>query len=98
MSTCLARGLLVAGDHRGEEDAGRQERGDDPEDRELHVPGAHDVVRQEPVGVDAEEAADLGPVVLAGHADQRLDQEQCGHGQEEPGGGLLRRGERHPVR
>ena len=31
---------LAAGDHRGEEDAGRQERGGDEEDRQLDVPGA----------------------------------------------------------
>ena len=47
---------LAPGDHRREEDAGRHERGRDPEDRELHVPGAHQVEGQQLGEVDAEEA------------------------------------------
>ena len=94
----LAAWLLASGDHRGEEDAGGQERRDHPEDRQLHVPGAHDVEGQEAVAVEAEEPTDLGPVVLAGHPDQRLDEEHRRHRQEEPGCRLLRRGERHPIR
>ena len=46
---------LAAGDHRREEDPGRDERGRDPEDRQLHVPGAHQVVREDPRQVEAEE-------------------------------------------
>jgi hypothetical protein len=61
------------------------------------VPGAHDVEGQVAVTVEAEEPSDLGAVVLAGHADEGLDQEQGRHGQEEPGGGFLRRGEGYPV-
>ena len=38
---------LAPGDHRREEDAGRDERGRDPEDRQLHVPGAHQVVGED---------------------------------------------------
>ena len=37
---------LAPGDHRRQEDAGRDERRGDPEDRELHVPGAHQVEGQ----------------------------------------------------
>ena len=44
-------------DHRREEDPGRDERGRDPEDRELHVPGAHEVVREDAREVEPEEAA-----------------------------------------
>ena len=36
----------------------------------------------------------LGAVVLRGGADERLDQEQRGHHEEEPGGRALRRGQR----
>ena len=47
---------LAPRDHRREEDAGRDERGGDPEDRQLHVPGAHQVVREGARQVEAEEA------------------------------------------
>ena len=55
---------LAPGDHRRQEDARGDERSGDPEDRELHVPRAHEVVREELREVDAEEACDVGPVVL----------------------------------
>ena len=60
--------------------------------------GAGEVEGQELGEVDAEEVAELGPVVLGGGADHRLDQEQRRHHQEEPGAGALRRGERHVAR
>ena len=47
---------LAPGDHRREEDARGHERGGDPEQRELHVPGAHQVVREDRREVEAEEA------------------------------------------
>ena len=47
---------LAPGDHRREEDAGGEERGRDQEDRELDVPGAHQVVGEDLRQVDAEEA------------------------------------------
>ena len=49
---------LAAGDHRRQEDPGGDERGRDPEDRELHVPGAHQVVGEDLGEVEAEEAVD----------------------------------------
>ena len=55
-----------AGDHRRQEDAGGDERGGDEEDRQLHVPGADQVVGEHLGDVDAEEAVELGPVVLRG--------------------------------
>ena len=55
---------LAPRDHRGEEDAGGHERCRDPEDRQLHVPGAHQVEGQQLGQVDPEEARQLGPVVL----------------------------------
>ena len=86
---------LAAGDHRRQEDAGGHERGGDEEDRQLHVPGADQVVGEDLGDVDAEEAAELGAVVLGHAADQGLEQEQRRHHEEEPGGGPLGRGERH---
>ena len=38
---------LAPGDHRRQEDPGREERGGDKEDRQLHVPGAHEVVGED---------------------------------------------------
>jgi hypothetical protein len=55
---------FAAGDHRSEEDAGRQERGGRPEDRELHVPGPHHVVWQELRQVETEEACYVRLVML----------------------------------
>ena len=63
-----------------------------PEDRELDVPGAHEVVGQPAGEVEPEEAAEIGAVVLTGGADERLDQEQHRHHEEEPGAGSLCRG------
>jgi hypothetical protein len=86
---------LAPGDHRRQEDAGRDERGGNPEDRQLHVPGAHQVEGEDLGKVDAEEARQLRPIVLRGGPDERLDHEQGRHHEEEPGAGALGRGERH---
>ena len=75
---------LAPRDHRRQEDPGGDERRRDPEQRELHVPGAHQVVGEDLREVDPEEARQLRPVVLGGGADERLDQEQRGHHEEEP--------------
>ena len=85
---------LAPGDHRRQEDAGRDERGRHPEQRELDVPGAHQVVREDLRQVEAEEAVDLGAVVLRRGADERLEQEQRRHHEEEPRGRALRRRQR----
>ena len=85
---------LAARDHRRQEDAGRHERGRDPEQRQLHVPGPHQVVREDLREVEAEEAAELRAVVLRRGADERLDQEQRRHHEEEPGARPLRRRQR----
>ena len=89
---------LAPGDHRREEDARGDERGGDPEDRELHVPGAHQVEREDLGEVDPEEAGQLGSVVLRGGADEHLDHEQSRHHEEEPRAGPLRRRERDVAR
>src|SRR5215218_2294812 len=52
----------AARDHRGQEDAGGEERGRRPEDRELHVPGPDDVERQIPGQIEPEEACNVRPV------------------------------------
>ena len=47
---------LAPGDHRRQEDPGGDERGRHPEQRELDVPGAHQVVGEDLRQVEAEEA------------------------------------------
>ena len=89
---------LAPGDHRRQEDPGGDERRRDPEQRELHVPGAHQVVREDLREVEAEEARELRPVVLRGGADERLDQEQRRHHEEEPRARALRRRQRDVAR
>ena len=83
---------LAPGDHRREEDTRRHERRRDPEDGELHVPGAHQVEGEELGQVDPEEAGQLGPVVLRGGSHHHLEHEQRRHHEEEPGAGPLRGG------
>jgi hypothetical protein len=75
---------LPPGDHRRQEDPGSDERRRHPEDRELDVPGPHEVVREDRGEVKAEEVGDLGAVVLRGRADERLKEKQRGHDEEEP--------------
>ncbi len=88
---------LAAGDDRCEEQAGGQERRRRPEDGELDVPGADQVVRQPPAQVEAEEAGEVGAVVLARRPDHRLDDEEQTDDEEEVGAGTLRRCHRHVV-
>ena len=87
----LALRILSPGDHRNEEDAGGEEAGGDPEERQLHVPGAHQVVGEDLVQRDAEEAAEVGAVVLGSSPHEGLHEEQPGHGEEEVRRGPLRR-------
>jgi hypothetical protein len=89
---------LPPGDDRGEEDASGQERGRRPEDRQLHMPRAHQVVGQPAGQVEAEEARDVSAVVLARGTDHRLDEEEQTDDEEEVGAGPLRRGEQHVTR
>ncbi len=89
---------FAAGDDRGEEDAGGEERRRGPQQRQLHVPGPRQVERQDLGQVEAEEVAQLGAIVLDGAAQQRLAEEEHGDDEEEPGRRLLRRGDRHLAR
>ena len=57
--------------------------GRDPEDRRLQMPGAHQVAREDPLQLEAVEAAGIGAVVRHRAADQRLHQEQQRHDHEE---------------
>jgi hypothetical protein len=84
---------LAARDDRGQEDARGQERRRDPEDGQLQVPYAGEVVRQPAGQIDAEEAGDVGAVVLARRTYQGLDEEEQAYHEEEPRGGALRRGQ-----
>ena len=86
---------LAAGDHRRQEDAGGDERRRDPEQRELDVPGAHQVVREDLREVEAEEArrSRRGSAGEAAPTNVWM-QEQRRHHEEEPRGGALRGRER----
>ena len=86
---------LPPGDEGRQEDPRGQEPRRGPEQGQLHVPGAGQVVREQLGEVEAEEAQDVGPVVLGRRPQQRLDQEQGGDGEEEPGRRALGRGQRH---
>jgi len=87
----LAR--LAPGDDRRQEDPGGEERRRRPEQRELHVPGAGQVERQHLRQVDAEEAGQVGAVVLDRAAEQRLGEKQHRDDEEEVRRDLLRRGD-----
>ena len=67
---------LGAADERREEEAARHPGGGDPEDRELQVPGAQQVVGEPAREVEAVEGARLDAVVGERAAGERLEQEQ----------------------
>ena len=67
---------LLAADQRPDEQAGGQPRRGDPEDAELHVPGARDAVGQDVRDLDAVEAVALDAVVRGDDAQQDLHQDQ----------------------
>lgn len=88
---------LAPGHERSQEDAGREEGGHHPEQRQLQVPGAGQVERQQPGQVEAEEAREVGPVVLRRTAEQHLGEEEQRDDEEEERGDPLRGRERHLV-
>ena len=55
---------LTSGDERREEDAAGEEGRGRPEQGQLQVPGAGEVVGQERGQIEAEETGQVGPVVL----------------------------------
>ena len=67
---------LGAADERREEEAARHPGGGDPEDGELEVPGAQQVVGEAAREVEAVEGARLDAVVGEGAAGEGLEQEQ----------------------
>ena len=62
------------------------------------MPGAHQVERERRGQIDAEEVGDLGAIVLGGRTDDRLEHEQSGHHEEEPGACALGRRKRDVAR
>ena len=62
------------------------------------MPGPHEVVREHLGEIEAEEAVQLGSVVLRGGADECLEQEERGHHEEEPRARPLRRCQRDLTR
>ena len=73
---------LLAADRRRDVEARREPRGRDPEDAELHVPGARDRVRQDRRERDAVEAVALDAVVRRDDAHQDLHEDQAADGPE----------------
>ena len=80
-----------AADQRTDEEARGQPRGGDPEDAELHVPGARDAVGQNLRELDAVEAVAFDAVVRGDDAHQDLHQDQRGDDPEVLQRGALRR-------
>ena len=68
---------FLAADQRADEQAGGQPGGGDPEDADLHVPGAGDAVGQNVRDLDAVEAVAFDAVVRRDHAQQDLHQDQA---------------------
>ena len=75
---------LTSGDEGRQKDAGRKKTGGHPKDGELQVPGARDVKRQQAGKVNAEEAGQVGPIMLGRPAQQGLEQEKHDHDPEKP--------------
>lgn len=74
---------LTLRDERRQEDAGRQEARGRPEERELQVPGARQVERQQRGQVEPEEALQVGSIMLGRRPEERLDEQQ-GDDEDEP--------------
>ena len=75
---------LAAGDKWGDEDSSRQEGRGDPENRELDVPGARQVVGHPTRYVEAEEIGWLGAIMRRQAPGQGLNQEQDRGDHQEP--------------
>jgi hypothetical protein len=80
---------LSAGDHRREEYSRRQKRRRHPENRQLNMPGAHQVEWKDDGQINAEEVREFRSVMFRGAARQRLYQKQHGHHRKESGAGAL---------
>jgi len=62
------------------------------------MPSARQIVRKQPGQIDAEKIGNLGPIVLCGAAQHRLNEEQRGHREVKPSAGSLRGGQGNRVR
>src|SRR5215831_16767418 len=80
---------LSTGYHRREEYSRRQKRCRDPENRELNMPGAHQVEWKDDCQIDAEEVREFRSIMFRGATHQRLYEKQHGHHRKETGGGAL---------
>src|SRR5215469_11542250 len=80
---------LLPGYHRREKYSRRQKRCRDPENRELNMPGAHQVEWKDDGQIDAEEVRDFRSIMFRGATHQRLYQKQHGHHRKETGAGAL---------
>src|SRR5215471_9081932 len=89
---------LSAGDHGGKEYSRCQKRRRDPENRQLNMPGAHQVEWKDDGQINAEEVGEFRSIMFRGAAHQRLYQKQQGHHRKETGAGALPWRQRHLTR
>src|SRR5262245_12596885 len=80
---------LSTGYHRREEYSRRQKGRRHPENRQLNMPGAHQVEWKNDGQIDAEEVREFRSIMFRGTTHQRLYQKQHGHDRKETGGGAL---------
>src|SRR6187549_3192690 len=80
---------LSPGYHRREEYSRRQIRRRDPENRQLNMPGAHQVEWKDDGQIDAEEVREFRSIMFRGATHQRLYEKQHGHHRKETGAGAL---------
>src|SRR5262245_65082491 len=80
---------LSTGYHRREEYSRRQKGRRHPENRQLNMPGAHQVEWKNDGQIDAEEVREFCSVMFRGATHQRLYQKQHGHHRKETGAGAL---------
>src|SRR6516164_7691613 len=86
---------LSAGYHRRKEYSRRQKRRRHPKNRELKMPGAHQVEWKDDGQINAEEVREFRSIMFRGAAHQRLYQKQQRHHRKETGAGALTWRQRH---
>src|SRR5215831_19950304 len=75
--------------HRREEYSRCQKRRRHPKNRELNMPGAHQVEWKDDGQINAEEVREFRSIMFRGTAHQSLYQKQHGHHRKETGAGAL---------
>ena len=89
---------LASGDHRHEENAGGEIRCGDPENRQLQMPGAGDVERQNSRQIKAKKIGDFRTIMFRRPTHQCLQEKQQRHDEEKSRACALCRREHHFIR